>query len=196
MKRIEFQLGLLVLVALFAVGVHAKQDKPVQPNKVQQQAAPVQQKNDPEPEKIAPAGPQAQVQPVRIPQTTPVGRSKQGYTMVTDVLDGFGGESESDNYRIPVNSGGQPSAIGISDSDTLVIEAGFVHAAKIRRGDANSDQVIDLGDIVYLLNYLFKGDIPPCPMETGDATCNGVVDLGDVIYLLNYLFKGGDPPAC
>ncbi|NIO07767.1 MAG: hypothetical protein GTO40_07065, partial [Deltaproteobacteria bacterium] len=75
----------------------------------------------------------------------------------TDVLDGFGGESESANYRIPVNSGGQPSAVGISESDTLVIEAGFVHAAKIRRGDVNADKVIDLGDIVHLLNYLFKG---------------------------------------
>ncbi len=64
------------------------------------------------------------------------------------------------------------------------------------RGDANGDGAIDLGDVVYLLNYLFKNDVPPDPLEAGDANCDGIVDLGDVVYLLNYLFKNGDPPGC
>jgi hypothetical protein len=180
MKMRTFATMFLVAAALLAtLVVHAESDRQIQPGKVKHKAA----------AQIKPA-------PASVPQRAPLAPSRQGYQLVTDVLDSFGGQSESGNYKMVVNSGGQPSAIGISDSDTLVIEAGFVHAAKIRRGDANSDQVIDLGDIVYLLNYLFKGDIPPCPMEAGDATCNGVVDLGDVIYLLNYLFKGGDPPAC
>jgi photosystem II stability/assembly factor-like uncharacterized protein len=63
-------------------------------------------------------------------------------------------------------------------------------------GDANGDLVIDLGDAVYLLNYLFKSQPPPDPLEAGDANCDGVVDVGDVIYLLNYLFKGGLAPEC
>ena len=64
------------------------------------------------------------------------------------------------------------------------------------RGDANGDGIIDLGDAVCILNYLFKGDDPPDPLEAGDANCDGIVDLADVVYLLNYLFKGGDPPGC
>jgi len=64
-------------------------------------------------------------------------------------------------------------------------------------GDANEDQVIDLGDVVYLINYLFKGGPPPVPcLEAGDANCDGFVDLGDVVSLVNYLFKGGPPPPC
>jgi hypothetical protein len=63
-------------------------------------------------------------------------------------------------------------------------------------GDANADGMIDLGDVVYLLNYLFRNDEPPRPLEAGDANCDGKVELGDAIYLLNYLFRGGDPPAC
>jgi hypothetical protein len=63
-------------------------------------------------------------------------------------------------------------------------------------GDANGDGIIDLGDAVYILNYLFKGDDPPDPLEAGDANCDGIVNLGDAIYLLNYLFKGGNPPGC
>lgn len=61
-------------------------------------------------------------------------------------------------------------------------------------GDVNEDMAIDLGDVVYLLNYLFKGYSPPDPLQAGDTNSDGVVDLGDVVYLLNYLFKGGDPP--
>jgi len=63
-------------------------------------------------------------------------------------------------------------------------------------GDANGDQVIDLADVVFLINYLYKGDIPPNPLEAGDANCDGNVDLADVVYLINYLYKGGPAPPC
>jgi M6 family metalloprotease-like protein len=63
-------------------------------------------------------------------------------------------------------------------------------------GDANGDETINLSDAIYLLNYLFKNDSPPDPMEAGDANCDENVNLSDAIYLLNYLFKGGNPPGC
>jgi hypothetical protein len=122
--------------------------------------------------------------------------SKQGYRLVTDVLDAFAGRSESANYTIPVNSGGQPSAIGVSQSASFVVKAGFVHASQVMRGDANSDGSVAAGDIVYMLNYLFRGGDPPCPMESGDANCDGVVGPGDVVYLINYLYRNGPPPGC
>jgi uncharacterized delta-60 repeat protein len=64
------------------------------------------------------------------------------------------------------------------------------------RGDCNGDGTIDLGDAVYLLNYLFREGSEPDPYEAGDANCDGTIDLGDAVYLLNYLFKGGPPPHC
>jgi hypothetical protein len=63
------------------------------------------------------------------------------------------------------------------------------------RGDANGDGVVDLGDAIFLLNYLYKGGPAPNPSWTGDANSDGVVNLGDAIYILNYLYKGGPPPA-
>ena len=195
MNKIKLSVTLIVATAFIAVlGVHAQSNKELQPKKVKQKAASVQLKD--KPNLITPAVSEPKAAPVSIPQTTPFKGSRQGYLMVTDVLDGFGGESESDNYRIPVNSGGQPSAIGASASATFVIRAGFVHASQVKRGDANADGVIDLGDIVYLLNYLFKGDVPPRPIESGDINCDGVIDLGDIVHLLNYLFKGGPAPTC
>jgi hypothetical protein len=62
-------------------------------------------------------------------------------------------------------------------------------------GDANGDGVIDIADVVYLLNYLYKGDSPPDPLESGDANRDGVIDLADVVYLINYLFRHGEPPC-
>ncbi len=64
------------------------------------------------------------------------------------------------------------------------------------RGDANSDGTIDLADIVYLVNYLYKGGPAPASTEAGDANCDGTIDLADVIYLINYLYKGGPAPGC
>ena len=63
-------------------------------------------------------------------------------------------------------------------------------------GDANKDGIVDVGDVVYLINYLFKSGPAPSPLPAGDATCDGNVDVGDVVYLINYLFKGGLPPVC
>jgi hypothetical protein len=76
--------------------------------------------------------------------------------------------------------------------DTLltITESAFI------RGDANGDGLINLGDAIYILNYLFKAGPAPDPLEAGNANCDGAVDLGDAIYILNYLFKGGPPPGC
>jgi len=52
----------------------------------------------------------------------------------------------------------------------------------------------DLGDVVFLINYVFKGGDPPDPMAAADVNFDCVVDLGDVVYLINYLYKGGDLP--
>ncbi len=64
------------------------------------------------------------------------------------------------------------------------------------RGDANGDDLIDVADVVFLANYLFKGQAPPSPYDAGEANCDAIVDIADVVYLLNYLFKNGPIPDC
>jgi hypothetical protein len=76
------------------------------------------------------------------------------------------------------------------DSDNLTILLNFV------RGDINGDAIINIGDMVYLLNYLYKNGPPPYPPAAADVNCDGVQNVGDVIYLINYLFKGGILPNC
>ncbi|UCB52288.1 MAG: dockerin type I repeat-containing protein [Candidatus Zixiibacteriota bacterium] len=130
------------------------------------------------------------------PQKAPLGDSKQGYRLVTDAISGFGGKSESDSYRIPVNSGGQPSPAGLSASTSWGAKAGYVYTTQVDRGDVNGDGIINVGDVVFLVNYLYRSGEEPVPLEAGDITCDGIVNVGDVVYLVNYLYRGGDPPAC
>lgn len=76
---------------------------------------------------------------------------------------------------------------------------GLIGALCIFAGDINiagGDGVINIGDVVYLINYLFKGGPAPVPLKAGDVNCDGTIEVGDVVYLINYLFKGGPPPCC
>jgi hypothetical protein len=63
-------------------------------------------------------------------------------------------------------------------------------------GDANGDLEVNVGDVVYLVSYLYKGGPAPFPLEAGDANCDDILDVGDVVYLVSYLYKGGPPPGC
>jgi len=56
--------------------------------------------------------------------------------------------------------------------------------------------LIDLGDVLYIVSYLYKGGPAPFPLEVGDADCDGDIDLGDLLYLVSYLYKGGPAPGC
>ena len=63
-------------------------------------------------------------------------------------------------------------------------------------GDVNDDEMIDVGDVVYLTNYLYRGGPEPQPLQAGDVNSDDVINVGDVVYLVSYLFKGGPPPIC
>jgi len=66
----------------------------------------------------------------------------------------------------------------------------FIH------GDVNMNEIIELGDVVYLITYLYKNGPAPDPLAAGDVNCDGIVELGDVVYLISYLYKNGPAPPC
>jgi len=63
-------------------------------------------------------------------------------------------------------------------------------------GDANGDGVVNVGDAVNLINFIFKGGPAPIPVQAGDANCDHARNVGDVVYIINYIFKGGPAPCC
>lgn len=62
-------------------------------------------------------------------------------------------------------------------------------------GDADRDNKVNLADIMYLVNYVFKGGAGPKPGDAGDSNCDDNLNLPDITYLVNYVFKGGPPPC-
>jgi hypothetical protein len=61
--------------------------------------------------------------------------------------------------------------------------------------DGDPDDIVDISDLVYLVDYMFSdGPAPPCPNEA-DIDPNEAVDISDLVYLVDYMFSGGPPPA-
>jgi len=114
-----------------------------------------------------------------------------GYIIDWDNLNN-GIQPESSDVYFIMSSVGQ-SVTGSMQGDNYILVAGF-WTGYYKSGDVTCDGKVDLGDVVFLINYLYRGGPPPSPWETGDVTCDGVIDLGDVVYLINYLFRNGPPP--
>lgn len=72
--------------------------------------------------------------------------------------------------------------------------AGRVVLHAVKRGDANNDGTINVGDAVYMINYIFKFGSAPRTIQSGDANYDYMLNVGDPVYLINYIFKGGSAP--
>lgn len=65
--------------------------------------------------------------------------------------------------------------------------------AEFVRGDVNSDNVVNIGDPIFLQGYLFLGGEAPSCLFAGDANEDGLLNVADSIFLLSVLFGGGPP---
>ena len=64
--------------------------------------------------------------------------------------------------------------------------------------DGDSQNKININDIIYLINFDFLGGPPPKCFEEADVNGDGDnPNSNDILYLINYAFKNGPPPvAC
>lgn len=74
-------------------------------------------------------------------------------------------------------------------------ESGILYIRDILRGDANSDNTINIGDAVFLTNYVFSYGSAPLSNRAGDANSDDVINVGDAVFLINHMFHDGPPPA-
>ncbi len=102
---------------------------------------------------------------------------------------------------VPVDTGTFSFTILVKDSsvpqksDTQELALAVLPGIPFIRGDADDDSAVTVSDVVYLINYLFKGGPPPSPLEKADTNCDTQIGVADVVYLINYLFRGGPPPC-
>ena len=63
-------------------------------------------------------------------------------------------------------------------------------------GDADGSAVLNILDVTYLINFLYKSGPEPEPMAAGDADGDGGLNILDVTHLIRYLYKDGETPLC
>ena len=97
--------------------------------------------------------------------------------------------------------GGAYFEIGKSESGSAFYYAGEtlevlepLAVVLFRRGFINRDDRVDLGDDIFMLNYIFAGGAAPGCMDAADVNDDGELDIADPIYLLGWQFRDGPPP--
>jgi len=68
----------------------------------------------------------------------------------------------------------EPYVIVADYTSLLVFKASFLRIP----GDVNYDGKVDVGDVVFLINYLFRESTIPEPIESGDTNGDCLVDVG------------------
>jgi hypothetical protein len=104
------------------------------------------------------------------------------------------------------NSGSAATAVALTSDGNYIVAGGAYSASLLLkisptdqgdiRGDLTGDDYINISDVVYLVNYLFRSGSAPHQNLSADANCDGMVDLGDLIYIINYLYRDGPKPGC
>ncbi len=104
----------------------------------------------------------------------------------------------SDNYMLSGTVG--QTSTGFGESDSYGLSHGFWQifggSCCNLAGDANDDDGVNVGDAVYMINYVFKSGPPPNCSDEGDANADCGLNVGDAVYLINYVFKSGPAPIC
>lgn len=134
-----------------------------------------------------------------VPQSTSVIPSYPGFTgqvlavdvASTDLMDMYGPVIDTIDkvYTVSWRYNADPVTRTIYGVVTLIGQG-------VVDGDANGDLNVNLADVVYIINYIFKGGPEPDPLSVADANCDGAVNLADAVYLVAYIFRGGPPPGC
>jgi hypothetical protein len=84
-------------------------------------------------------------------------------------------------------------------SRTFAVYIGGEGCCEGMRGDVDGAGLVNIADLTYLVDYLFRsGTPPPCLGEgnvNGDGGTEETVNVADLTYLVDYLFRAGPAPV-
>jgi len=91
---------------------------------------------------------------------------------------------------------GEIYIVDYSDGEIYKIVPDGVPSACFLCGDVNSDGVVNIFDITFLISYLYLGGPAPADSNSADVNNDGMVNIFDITGLISYLYLGGSPPNC
>src|SRR4030066_101292 len=125
--------------------------------------------------------------------------SSSGDTLWVKRYNGAGNGGDGAN-ALAVDDSGNVYVTGWSlgtvwpDNDYATIKYFPCTSANPKTGDANGDGEVNLADIIFKIDYIFKAGPKPNPSCRADVNADGNLLLTDIVYLINFLFKSGSTP--
>ena len=132
--------------------------------------------------------------------TVPVGADTQAWWDTAQACSGEGffnlTVGEKDSFRVAGETGCHPEIyFAIKGLDDRPNSSGISNVVHFLCGDDNGDGIVNVGDVVYEVCYLFRNGPAPSPRAAGDVNCDGIENLGDIVYKVSYLYRSGRPPC-
>ncbi len=66
----------------------------------------------------------------------------------------------------------------------------------VNAGDANDDGTVNVLDVIFMIDYKFKGGPDASCHDVMNVNGDTTVNVLDIIFMINYKFKEGPPPTC
>jgi hypothetical protein len=110
-----------------------------------------------------------------------------------DICPGFDDRADYDQDGVPDSCDNCPEAANPNQED--INENGIGDVCDFICGDANGDDDPNVGDAVFLINYVFKGGPGPDPVCAGDCNGDDQTHIADAVFMINFVFKGGPAPV-
>jgi len=151
--------------------------------------------------------PQSKTQITDIDQMLETGRAaiaaRSGEEINWQVISSGGTEGTSTNFALKGTVGqtaaGEGSSTNYGLSHGFWQEFGAPSCCVGIRGNVDGDpgNQVNVADLTYLVDYLFRGGPPPPCTEEGnvDGDPGEQINVADLTYLVDYLFRGGPLPV-
>jgi hypothetical protein len=66
----------------------------------------------------------------------------------------------------------------------------------VSKGDCNLDDFVNILDLTFTVDYIFRGGPAPIPFLIGDANCDDTpMQILDLTFLVDRIFRGGPAPC-
>lgn len=86
--------------------------------------------------------------------------------------------------------------VSASDGSVAAIDSFYLGIIDVESfpGNANCNDAVDVGDAVYLVNYIFQGGAAPLIANWADPNADCTINVGDIVFLIAYIFNMGSAP--
>lgn len=107
-----------------------------------------------------------------------------------------GGPDYDHSHAVVQAPGGAFVMAGRSDS---FVNGSCAYLVKIGpeliAGDANGSGEINVSDLLYLVDMVFRGGPDPVHLNAADVDGDCVINNRDIVYLVDHVFMSGPPPV-